>query len=144
MPAHMSGIRIRSISVVPESDRDFKLTLVAGEGEQDLREAGYQAELHTIGECLREQGLNVAVGSGFQKAAGMSSWLTGEFIVHAAATAALVSAAAKPMVPALVEWIRGRAGRKVRLKKGDVEIEARTVEEVERLWKTAEGDDEQP
>lgn len=33
----------------------------------------------------------------------------------------------------LVAWLQGRSGRKVRVKIGDVEAEARTVEEVESL-----------
>ncbi|SDN00205.1 hypothetical protein SAMN05216360_10531 [Methylobacterium phyllostachyos] len=37
----------------------------------------------------------------------------------------------------LVAWLQGRAGRKVRLKVGDVEAEARTADEVERLLNKA-------
>lgn len=43
------------------------------------------------------------------------------------------------IVPALggvlVGWLQGRAGRKVRVKLGDAEAEARTIEDVERLLK---------
>ncbi|SAL85764.1 hypothetical protein AWB68_07796 [Caballeronia choica] len=35
-------------------------------------------------------------------------------------------------------WISGRSGRKVRLKVGDIEAEARTIEEVEQLLKRAQ------
>ncbi|CAJ9886296.1 Uncharacterised protein [Burkholderia pseudomallei] len=38
---------------------------------------------------------------------------------------------------AVTGWFQGRTGRKLRLKVGDVEIEARTPEEVEQLLKQA-------
>jgi hypothetical protein len=34
---------------------------------------------------------------------------------------------------AAAAWLQGRAGRKLRLKVGDIEVEARTVEEVDQL-----------
>jgi hypothetical protein len=33
----------------------------------------------------------------------------------------------------LVAWLQGRAGRKVRLKFGDIEVEGRTSEDLKRL-----------
>jgi hypothetical protein len=46
----------------------------------------------------------------------------------------------------LVAWLQGRSGRKVRVKIGDVEAEARTVEEVEGLLQKIKQfqDDEPP
>jgi hypothetical protein len=38
---------------------------------------------------------------------------------------------------ALTAWLQGRAGRKVRMKVGDIEIEASTQEEFDRLLATA-------
>ncbi|WP_322034624.1 hypothetical protein [Burkholderia sp. BCC1970] len=39
---------------------------------------------------------------------------------------------------AVAGWFQGRTGRKLRLKVGDVEVEARTPEEVEQLLKQAQ------
>ena len=38
----------------------------------------------------------------------------------------------------VVAWLNGRAGRKVRLKVGDTEVEARTVDEVKQLLEFAQ------
>jgi hypothetical protein len=130
--------------MVPKSERDFRLSLVASSDEADPRDSAYQNELRDVEQALRDEGLDIAVGSGFQKSANLGSWLTGDFIVHVGAAATFVSVAAKSLVPVLVEWVKGRAGRKVRLKKGDIEIEAQTPDEIERLWKVAAEDDEQP
>jgi hypothetical protein len=51
---------------------------------------------------------------------------TGEFV-------ALVKTLGPPGIAALGGWVAGRSGRKVRLKIGDVEAEAGTREEVEKL-----------
>ena len=63
----------------------------------------------------------------FRDAIGGGASLLGEFLIPIA----------QVVVPALgvvlVGWLQGRAGRKVRLKVGDVEVEARTPEEVEFL-----------
>ena len=42
------------------------------------------------------------------------------------------------LVTAVGAWLHGRYGRKVRLKVGEIEAEAQTVEEVEKLLKRAE------
>lgn len=67
-----------------------------------------------------------------RKALGASSSSLGEFLIPVAQVA----------IPALgvvlVAWLQGRAGRKVRIKIGDVEAEARTAEEVETLLQRAQ------
>ena len=64
------------------------------------------------------------------KAVGMPTGLFGEFLLPGG-----VGAAAVAVVGA---YLAGRNGRKVRLKVGDVEAEAGTVEEVERLVRLAD------
>lgn len=51
----------------------------------------------------------------------------GTFAVHHAPEAASI----------LVAWLAGRNGRKVRIKIGDLEAEARTPEELEKILKKA-------
>jgi hypothetical protein len=66
-----------------------------------------------------------------RKGAGAGSYHLGEFLVSmtpAAFTAVTAVAAA---------WIHGRAGRKVRIKIGDVEAEASTMAEIDQLLKKA-------
>ena len=49
-----------------------------------------------------------------------------------------VTALATPLAAALGAWLKERYGRKVRLKVGDVEAEASTAEEVEKLLAKAQ------
>jgi hypothetical protein len=42
-------------------------------------------------------------------------------------------AALSALAAAITVWVQGRSGRKIRLKVGDIEAEARTIEEIEQL-----------
>ena len=134
----MSTIRVTSISMLRGGPEDFELALLSAPDEADPKGASYQAELRQAEQEIRSLGYNPAVGSGIQKGAEFGSWLLGTFIFHAAA----VSVAGRPLIPVLVEWVKGRAGRRVRLKKGDTEIEASTVKEIEKLWEIAHRPDD--
>ena len=85
-----------------------------------------QAELRAVDESLRKLDRN------FRLAQHPAAWgLVGQFVVTlgppvVAAVAAVAGA-----------WVQARYGRKVRVKFGDIEAEARTPEEVEELLKRA-------
>jgi hypothetical protein len=73
----------------------------------------------------------VPVLQGSSRSAGL-----GEFLMQYALPLAQVVG---PVIGgAAVAWLQGRAGRKLRLKVGDVEVEARTVEEIEQLLQRAQ------
>lgn len=86
-----------------------------------------QGEVERFADALRRRNLPVtaiAIGSG-------PGILTGQFLV----------ALGPPVIEALAAvagaWVQARYGRKVRLKVGDIEAEARTTEEVETLLRRA-------
>jgi hypothetical protein len=98
----------------------------------------YQRELRRFEESLLALGLDVRVSielreSGVPEtlAAVVSPYL-GDFMIKFAATAG-------PALGTLIgAWLHARYGRKVRLKIGDIEAEAQSVEEVEKLLQQAE------
>jgi hypothetical protein len=45
--------------------------------------------------------------------------------------------------PIIVEWIKGRAGQKVRITAGDKSVEAATIDEAERAWHLIAGNDQE-
>lgn len=52
---------------------------------------------------------------------------------HTGEIAVLATAFGPVLTGILVAWLQAKAGRKVRLKDGDIEVEARTIEEVGKL-----------
>ncbi|MCM3681274.1 hypothetical protein ACVOMT_20885 (plasmid) [Sphingomonas panni] len=133
----MPAIKVKSISMLRGGADDFELALLPATDEADPKAETYQADLRQAEQEIRSLGYNPAVGSGIQKDLASASWLLGTFVFHAAAA----SVAVRPLVPVMVEWVKGRAGRRVRLKKGDTEIEASTVKELEKLWEIASRSD---
>jgi hypothetical protein len=103
-----------------------ELTLAGAPGEPAFTSEG-QAEAEKFDADLRRQRLEVtalAVGSG-------PGILTGQFLVTLGpAVIAAIAAVAGA-------WVHARYGRKVRLKVGDIEAEARTTEEIEALLRHA-------
>ncbi|MGF6988758.1 hypothetical protein F0160_36855 [Paraburkholderia sp. JPY303] len=93
--------------------------------EEDQGQAGYKK---FFGQVSDAGGSISAIDSIAMESAGaLHHLLSGTFVIPLAQVAGpIVSAAA-------VAWFQGRAGRKMRLKVGDVEVEARTPEEVEQL-----------
>jgi hypothetical protein len=91
----------------------------------------YQAELHAFANALRAKRLEVFPMTLIRKSVGGASNYVGEFLVAFAAVGT-------PLATILGAWLQARYGRKVRLKIGDVEAEARTVEEVDGLLRRAQ------
>ena len=114
--------------------KSLKVQLLPAPGEGPRSTPEYQKALGGFAESLRSQGVEVSPRYYANDAIGGGGGLSGEFTVIAAAVAGLVAA----VRPCLVEWIKGRYGRKTKLKIGDVEAEAHTIEEVEKLMKLAE------
>ena len=135
----MMGINVKSVSMVRGSSNDVELRLIGAPDEGDPKDEAYQAELRRAEEGLRELGFDPAVGTGIQKSLTLGSWLLGIFVLRS------ISRAATPFVPVLVEWVKGREGRKIILEKGDRKVEARTMKEIRELWEIAsKPDDKQP
>lgn len=99
--------------------------------DPEVNSPEFQSELHTFSGALRSAGVSYSQrGMAFDSAAAMGYPLAEFAIKDLAPYAATV-------VTALTAWIGARYGRKVRFKVGDLELEARSPGEIERLVKLA-------
>ena len=126
----MPAIKIRSIKPTDDSQPGVRLTFVAAFDEAEYRDPSYQRELQAIVQTLKVQGIKVQPRATFQKSGTGGSWLTGDFLVH-------LSALGTPAGALFGSWITAKLGRKVRIKVGDIEIEAANIEQVEQLLERA-------
>lgn len=115
------------------------ITFIAAPDDLRLQNPTYQDELHRFKESLESNGIEVSFAMRVRESGGgpngvgfMIQILLGDFTVKLAV--AIVPA----LITAVAGWIVGKNGRKVRLKIGDIEAEAQTVEDVEHLIARAE------
>jgi len=118
------------MATMPNKEKRITFTLIASKDDPPYRASEYQASLREVERALRTLDKHISVLAFFQESVDASTFLKGGFtIVQSVATAA---------VPAIGAWLLGRAGRKIRLKIGDVEAEAHSMAEVEELLKLAD------
>ena len=91
----------------------------------------FQAELRQFISLLEKEGVEVSYGEAMFDGAATVGGIVGEFVIPLAGIAAPIIGVA------LGAWITGRAGRKVRLKVEDIEIEANSLAEIDHLMKQA-------
>jgi hypothetical protein len=110
-----------------------QIEIVLGRAPDDPQENDpkFQEELEEFSKSLRTAGMTYSQRGMAFDAVDAAGYPLAEFLVTFA----------KEIGPTLgvilVAWVQGRSGRKVRLKIGDVEAEARTAEEVEGLLQKA-------
>jgi hypothetical protein len=107
-------------------ETDLKITLLAAPDELSYFTPEYQQELRAFEKAFNDQGVPVDSERALAKMAG-GPFLSGEFVLKVA------DKIGPPLIAGVAGWLHGRAGRKVRLKVGDIEAEAPTIEEVEKL-----------
>ncbi|WP_186188064.1 hypothetical protein [Burkholderia gladioli] len=90
-----------------------------------------QAELRKVVTAIRENQIKVDAPVMALDSAEAVGGFTGEIAV-------LIQAVSPLLTGILGAWLQSRAGRKVRLKVGDIEVEARTVEEADQLLQRAQ------
>jgi hypothetical protein len=112
--------------------RKLKLTLIPGPDDPPLKTPEYQVGLRQFKQSLNSQGVEVTAVEihefsdlGFAGAAG-------EYSIRLAATVG------PALATAVGVWLHARYGRKVRVKIGEIEAEAQTVEDVEKLLDRAQ------
>lgn len=105
--------------------------MIAADTDPPLHTSEYQAGLDEVERALQ---VHVKVSSliDIQEAVDAPSFLMGSFTIESVKSVGLV------VGPIIGAWLQARYGRKVRLKIGDIEAEARTVSEVEELLERAE------
>lgn len=100
---------------------EVSLELLPSEEDVDGAQHGYH-------EFYTHAGVDIlAVNSIGMLSADSLHILSGTFVIQ------LVQAVVPAVGTAVAGWFAGRSGRKVRVKVGDIEIEARTCEEVTQL-----------
>jgi hypothetical protein len=109
----------------------LKITLLAAPDELSYFTPEYQQELRAFEKAFNDQGVPVDSERALAKMAG-GPFLSGEFVLKVA------DKIGPPLIAGVAGWLHGRAGRKVRLKVGDIEAEAPTIEEVEKLLDRAQ------
>jgi hypothetical protein len=108
----------------------ISIDLVASDTDPPLRSNEYQIGLSQVFRELQAVDSRVSFRMFMQEAVDAPSFLMGGFTI--------AKSVGLQAVPVIVAWLHGRYGRKVRLKVGDVEAEARNVSEIEALLKCAE------
>lgn len=107
------------------------INLVASPEDPVVSDLAYQKELRDFSSVLREAGVIFSQrGMAFDSAHATGYALGEYFLSLAGITGPIVGVA-------IAAWFQGRAGRKVKLKVGDIEIEAASQEEVEVLLEKA-------
>lgn len=105
------------------------LVLVTAPDEPPLSSEACQSEIRTLAESLRAHGVEPSNDALNLREAWSPDTLQlgGEFTVK------LISAIVPPLITALAGWLHGRNGRRVHLKVDDIEVDAPSIGEVERL-----------
>jgi hypothetical protein len=104
-------------------ETNLHILLLPAQEEANILDFRYQRELESIADNFRSHSQSTQA----VQASGFAVFLTGEFVLK-------LSAAVGPVLgTAIGAWLHARYGRKVRIKVGDIETEAQTMEEVERL-----------
>jgi hypothetical protein len=100
---------------------ELQISMIPSPEDPPWRSDDYQSELHTLGQTLRADGVEIqSVGCP-----------PGEWRVQ------LGSALGSNLGAPVGSWLQARRGRTIRLKMGEIEADIRTVEELTRVIKIA-------
>ncbi len=111
---------------------EIDLELLRAPEDAPVNDDAIQAELSIFAKVLRDGGVAYSQFAIAMDAVDALGYPLAEFVVKT-----LGSPAIGIVTAAVTGWFAGRAGRKARIKIGEVEAEARTPEEVEDLLKRA-------
>ncbi|MBT2793505.1 hypothetical protein [Paraburkholderia strydomiana] len=109
-----------------------RLTLVRAENDEAAFSPNYQTELRQFYQLARAGDTPITAIAFTTNSTGAAGDLVGEFVMP------LVDGMSRTFGAAAVAWLQGRAGRKLRLKVGDIEVEARNLEEIEQMLQSAQ------
>jgi len=111
---------------------EVELQLKPTSDDPVVQDPAFQAELRTFSGSLRAAGVLFSQRAMTFDAVDATGYAFAEYVIKELGPAAI-----GVIGTAAGAWITGRSWRKVRLKVGDVEVEARTSEEIEQLLKQA-------
>jgi hypothetical protein len=110
-----------------ETEPTLGVRLVRAPDDPPLVSREYQEALGEFRKSLQAVGIQSSARSfAFDGVAG-GGGLSGDFVLK------LAGEIGPALIAGIFAWLHGRYGRKVRLKVGDIEAEAQTTEEVEKL-----------
>jgi hypothetical protein len=107
----------------------LRLTLVRAPGDEASFSPGYQRELRQFYSLARAEGGKIEAVTFTTDRADGGDGFVGEFLVP------FTPVAGSTLAAAAIAWLQGRAGRKLRLIMGDVEVEATSPGELYALLK---------
>ena len=110
---------------------ELAVTLLPGQDDPPLFDREYQDQLREFGLSRHPPGVEISSTLRIQASAGSENLYVGDFIIK------FVSALGPVVCAMLAAWLHARKGRKVRLKCGEIEAEAQTVDDVQRLLELA-------
>lgn len=110
----------------------LRLTLVRADHDEAAFSPNYQTELRQFYQRVRADNVRISAVVFTLDSVGASGGLVGEFVMPLAQVIGPV------LGGDAVAWLQRRAGRKLRLKVGDLEVEARTPEEIGHLLQQAQ------
>lgn len=113
------------------ADDRLELKLEPAGDDPPINSAAFQTSMVPIGAALAAAGVRYSQRAMAFDAAEAIGFALPEYVIQ------IGQALGPTLGVVLVAWLQGRAGRKVRLKVGDIEAEARTTEELERLLERA-------
>ena len=116
-----------------KEEREVEIRLKRAADDPEVRDEVFQQELRDFARGLRLAGLRYSQRAMAFDSAAMLGYPLAEFVVKELGPPAIAA-----LATLVGTWIGGRNGRKVRLKVGDVEVEARTIEEVRSLLEQAD------
>jgi len=106
----------------------IELRLKRGPADPPENDPTFQAELNDFTEALRDSGVAYSQRGMAFDSADAHGYPLAEFVIKELGVPAIGALAALSGA-----WIAARLGRKVRVKAGEIEVEAHTEEEVQRL-----------
>jgi hypothetical protein len=112
---------------------DVKLRLMRASDDPAVEDPAFQTELRTFSGSLRAAGVRFSQRVMTFDAVDATGYALAEYVVKELGPAAI-----GVIGTAVGAWISGRSGRKMRLKVDGIEVEARTIEEVEQLLQRAQ------
>lgn len=111
---------------------ELEVELGSAPDDPPITDSSFQQELANFDSALKEAGITCSQMHVALHSIDAHGYGLAEFAIEYLGPSAIGIVTA-----AVTGWFAGRAGRKARLKFGDVEAEARTPEEVEQLLRSA-------
>lgn len=110
------------------------LSLIASDADPPVRSREYQRELEQFHDALSGHGVEVSSLVHLEESVNPETLYLGTFTIELVKTLVPLAGVIGAAVGA---WLHARMGRKVRLKIGEIEAEAQTIEEVQELLNRA-------